>query len=178
MMRRGARRADDGELEIEVLLERMGPRLRALSRRLGLTVEDHEDLLQDACVRLLLAGEAIRNREAWLAVVFRNELFRLGRDRSRRRELLEREAVSETLAPKDAEKQLALHLTLVRALSSLSERARSAVILHHLLGLRLDETARRLGYRESSMKRVLNRALARMRKFTHAVPMDKDSEER
>ena len=50
-----------------------------------------------------------------------------------------------------------------RALSSLPRRMRAAVVLHHMAGLSVTETAAALGVSENTVKSQLKTGLARLR---------------
>jgi RNA polymerase sigma-70 factor (ECF subfamily) len=53
-------------------------------------------------------------------------------------------------------------LRLPEALDSLSNLQREAIVLHHLQGLRLTETAQRMGKSESAVCGLLHRGLKRL----------------
>jgi RNA polymerase sigma factor (sigma-70 family) len=156
---RRPRGAEPGELES--LLKRLEPALRRVGQRYRLDADDFGDLVQETCVHFLLARDGIADPEAWFLVVFRRCAYRLRREQLRRARMIDEvRAAAPTPGP---DPEMARRVLLREAFRRLPMRLRAALVLHYFVGLSLEQIAARLGYRESSMKRVLNRTLRRLR---------------
>jgi RNA polymerase sigma-70 factor, ECF subfamily len=145
---------------------------------------DPSDLVQqtllDAHQKLeQFRGTSDRERAAWLREIFSNNLAdvfralnRQKRDVSRERSSARLEAWLEGLpspSVREAEENEQL-LRLAWALSELPDEQHAAVELHHLLGLSLAETSRKLGRTEASVAGLVRRGLARLRELLDVPP--------
>ncbi|MFI4896778.1 MAG: sigma-70 family RNA polymerase sigma factor [Phycisphaerales bacterium JB059] len=154
----------------ELLMRRHNQRLFRTARAVLSSALDAEDALQEAYLRIYngLAGFDSRSTLAtWMTRIVFNESIRL---RERRARLHERErsgltpetpdAVAETREPvmRGAERIRMFD----EAMSDLSERERSVVMLRVIQGLSTRETAASLGMTESHVKVSLFRAKPKM----------------
>jgi RNA polymerase sigma-70 factor, ECF subfamily len=145
---------------------------------------DPSDLVQqtllDAHQKLeQFRGTSDRERAAWLREIFANNLAdvfralnRQKRDVSRERSSARLESWLEGLPSRsahEAEENEQL-LRLAWALSELPDEQHAAVELHHLLGLSLAETSRKLGRTEASVAGLVRRGLARLRELMDVPP--------
>jgi RNA polymerase sigma factor (sigma-70 family) len=144
-------RADD--------LAQHGPVLLAAARLLMRNDADAHDLVQTTYEIALRRGHTLRDPDKilpWLLAIQTREAFRL---RRRLQRLVTREvpdvaddsAVPEYLTP------------LREALDGLPTRERVAVILHHMVGLSVAETAAVMGVSENTAKSQLRIGLGRLR---------------
>jgi len=152
--------ATDDELFARVF-ERVHPRLRGLLKRYGVALEDREDVLQEAVLALWRKRIEVRNYEAWLLSALRMEClryrWRVGRQvvSALDEAALERLACQNGLSGADA----GLHHDLRRLIRRLPARHQALIYLRYWLGLTSEETASRLGYRQSSLKKTTTRCL-------------------
>ncbi len=127
-------------------------RLRRRYRRLGLSAEEAEDLVQEAFLKLSQPPpQEIRDLRAYLRRIAENLFFDLLRGARRRREVFpvearlseeaadERPSAEEALTTREAEE------ALDRALAELPPRCREVVRLHKFEGLSYVEISQRLG---------------------------------
>jgi RNA polymerase sigma-70 factor, ECF subfamily len=148
------------------LFEHARPRLQALLRRYGVAAEEGEDVLQEAVLALWSKRAQVRNYEAWLLSALRMECLRYWRRKGRQiyspldDATLERLAGHEGLATTD----LSLHQDLQRLIRRLPARHQALLHLRYGLGLTPEETASRLGYRLSSLKKTTTRCLQTLRR--------------
>jgi RNA polymerase sigma-70 factor (ECF subfamily) len=145
-------------LEHGVRLERLyrerGDRMwRALLAFTG-DPEVASDALAEGFAQALARGDAIRDAERWIwRTVFR---VAAGELKARRRgSSLDQEAMTYTMEEPARE--------LVEALRQLSERQRSAVVLHHAAGYPVREVATILGSTPAAVKVHLMRGRRRLR---------------
>ena len=119
-----------------------------------------EELTQDAFVRVLAAWDrgAIEDPTAYLYRTAMNAF----RSKRRRAGVALKRAIGQ--APHDdAYEQIESMDAALRALASLSERQRAAVVLMDLLGYSSEEAARMLGVRPSTVRMHASRAHAALR---------------
>jgi RNA polymerase sigma factor (sigma-70 family) len=140
-----------------------GPLLLAAARAIARDEAEAEDLVQTTFERALRAGTTIREPRAiraWLLTVETREALRVVR--RLRRTLRLDPAVHElpVVGPETSES-----IDLDRALGRLSRPIRAAVVLHHMVGLSVRETAAALGVTENTAKARLATGLARLREW-------------
>jgi RNA polymerase sigma-70 factor (ECF subfamily) len=132
------------------------PRLVAFLRPLVGSATEAEDVAQEAFVRLLprwSSVEQYQDPEAWLrSVAFKIAVSRWRRLRTASRHLVRHRP--ELTAPAPDEDALLVEA----ALRSLSLEHRQVLVLHHGLGLSVDEIARELGVPAGTVKSRLSRA--------------------
>lgn len=154
-------------LIFEALMRRAAPALeRFLARRTG-SVDEAEDLAQEAWLRLWRSGrtDALDNADAFLQSIAANLL----RDRARR-QTSRRAALHVTLeaasdiassAP-DPARALEMRQTLARyqaAVDRLRPKTRTVFLLHRLDGLTYAEIAERLGVSVSAVEKHMMKAI-------------------
>ncbi len=147
-------------------LHEHGPLLLAAARAITQDEAEAEDLVQLTFERALRAAPGIRDPRAiraWLLTVETREALRVLR-RLRRTLWLDPTIHEIEIAgpdPSDA-------IELDQALRQLTRPVRAAVVLHHMVGLSVKETAQALGIKEDAAKARLKTGLARLRELLHA----------
>ena len=155
----GAMPMDDGEFV--ALYARAAPRLRAYLRRLTGDAALADDLLQEACVRLLRSGRAGASDGEHAAFLYRTAT-NLAFDHWRRRRR-ERRALGGGVGwPPASLERPALGTDLERVFAALRPRDRAVLWLAHVEGHDHAEIARRLGVRRISVRVLLFRARAEL----------------
>jgi RNA polymerase sigma-70 factor (ECF subfamily) len=140
-----------------------GPLLLAAARAITRDEAEAEDLVQSTFERALRSAPAIRDARAiraWLLTVQTRDALRLVR-RLRRTIRLDPEV--HELPSGGPETSISLELD--EALARLSRPIRAAVVLHHMVGLSVRETADALGVTENTAKARLKTGLARLREY-------------
>jgi RNA polymerase sigma factor (sigma-70 family) len=140
-----------------------GPLLLAAARAIARDEAEAEDLVQTTFERALRAAPTIRDARAiraWLLTVQTREALRVVR-RLRRTLRLDPEVHELPIGGPDASESLELD----EALGRLSRPIRAAVVLHHMVGLSVRETADALGVTENTAKARLKTGLARLREL-------------
>jgi RNA polymerase sigma factor (sigma-70 family) len=134
------------------------PRARKVALRILESVPDAEDAAAEALARALVRWKRLgqlAHREAWVLRVTANVAI----DAARRRQVappLEARTVN-------GDDQVVLRLTLVAALAALPRRQREAVVLRHLAGFSEAEVCDALGVSQNTVKKHLQRGMARLR---------------
>ncbi len=144
-------------------LNEHGPLLLAAARAIARDEAEAEDLVQTTFERALRAGPAIREPlaiRAWLLTVETREALRVVR---RLRRTLRLDPMIHELPVGGPETSESLELG--EALGRLSRPIRAAVVLHHMVGLSVRETAQALGVTENTAKARLASGLARLREW-------------
>jgi RNA polymerase sigma-70 factor (ECF subfamily) len=153
------------------IFERYRPRLFGIAYRMLGSVEDSEDVVQDAYLRWHRAElDALRSAEAWLVTV----VTRLAIDRRRRiateREAYEGHWLPEPLAtpaapPPDHHTELAsdLSIAFLVLLERLAPEERAAFLLREVFGTDYAEIARTLDRSEAACRQIVHRARERVR---------------
>ena len=118
--------------------------------------------MQQALLALLDVREDVQDPLAWMAGTLRNHCLMYWRRRRRRLYCAVDSAILEDLAAPTPPEQRTLELNrdLGRVVGKLPSRCRSVLQLRYGLGCRPSETAERLGYRSSSIYKILDRCLA------------------
>lgn len=140
-----------------------GPLLLAAARAITRDEAEAEDLVQTTFERALRAAPTIREPaaiKAWLLTVQTREAFRVVR-RMRRTLRLDPAVHELPVGGPDASESLDIDTALGR----LSRPIRAAVVLHHMVGLSVRETADALGVSENTAKARLRTGLARLREL-------------
>ena len=138
-----------------------GPLLLAAARAIARDEAEAEDLVQTTFERALRAGPAIRDPRAiraWLLTVQTREALRVVR---RLRRVLRFDPTIHELPIGGPETSESIELN--DALGRLSRPIRAAVVLHHMVGLSVRETADALGVTENTAKARIKTGLARLR---------------
>jgi RNA polymerase sigma-70 factor (ECF subfamily) len=144
-------------------LHRHGPLLLAAARAITRNEIEAEDLVQTTFERALRAGSTIREPlaiRAWLLTVQTREALRVVR---RLRRTLSFDPEIHELPVGGPEMSESIELD--EALGRLSRPIRAAVVLHHMIGLSVRETADALGVTENTAKARLKTGLARLREL-------------
>jgi RNA polymerase sigma-70 factor, ECF subfamily len=142
-------------------------RLFAIAVRILRDHHDAEDAVQQALWTAWADLPGLRDPErfdAWLYRLLVRGCFRAGRSRRRRLSLVRPlsdpdEAIGGADAPRDVEARDALD----RAFALLGTEHRSVVVMHHYLGLPLEEIAEVLGVPSGTARSRLHYALRRLR---------------
>ena len=140
-----------------------GPLLLAAARAIARDEAEAEDLVQTTFERALRAAPTIRDPRAiraWLLTVQTREALRVVR-RLRRTLRLDPEVHELPIGGPDASESIELDMALGR----LSRPIRAAVVLHHMVGLSVRETAAALGVTENTAKARLKTGLTRLREL-------------
>jgi len=138
------------------------PLLLAAARAIVINDAEAEDLVQATLEIALRHRGQLRDPGAlrsWLLTIQTWEAFRLIR-RLRRLVRLDPEVVEIAAAGAGRTETIAIR----QALAGLPRRIRAAVVLHHMAGLSVPETARALGVSENTVKSQLKTGLERLRR--------------
>lgn len=142
-------------------LHEHGPVLLAAARIITLDRAEAEDLVQttfEIALRRIGTLREPRALRAWLLTIQMREAFRTVR-RLRRFVRLDSHVREIDMTAADDGR----HAEMREALSTLPRRIRAAVVLHHLAGFSVRETAEALGVSENTIKSQLKTGLARLR---------------
>lgn len=153
---------DLAESSLEEILDRMEPRLKRVLSRYRIPAQDADDLLQETFLLMIAKSANIRNPDAWLLATLANRCIIYWRKhRSRLWELVD-SAILELLADVEAPPQERedLRRDLEALLSNLPDRCRSVLRLRYGFGCSTAEAAEKMGYCQSSLRRVTRRCLA------------------
>lgn len=152
------------EESFDELLERLRPRLKQILYRYQVPPEDAEDILQEALLATVLKWERIRNPEAWLVVTLKNRcLIYWRRRRGNPCSAVDSVALELLSEPEDPPQERDhLRWDLDTLIEDLPERHRDLLRLRYLQGHTPSEVAERLGYCQSSVRKLASRALARL----------------
>jgi RNA polymerase sigma-70 factor (ECF subfamily) len=126
-------------------------------------LHEAEDVVQEAFVRAVARWNRLRNYdvpEAWVRRVAMN-LAANGLRRARRRAAL----VARLGPPPEVPPMSVERLAVAEALGGLPVSYRQVLVLHHLVGLPLDEIARQLGQPVGAVKARLHRARSALAKL-------------
>lgn len=151
--------------ELELLVNRLRPRLKRILGGYRIPPTDADDLLQETFLAVVSKWESIENKDAWVIGTLRHRCARYWRER--RSSVLE--AVDSALleflsAPQPApQDRAALVWDLESVFDTLSVRHRAVLWLRFGLGLSTEEVAVRLGYCPASIRKLTLRSLARLR---------------
>lgn len=138
------------------------PALLAAARAIVLNDAEAEDLVQTTLEIAIRRIDQLRNPDAlraWLFAIQTRQAFRLLR---RLRRLVSLERVVREIEMNAG--VTADHIAVHSALATLPLRTRAAVVLHHMVGLSVAETAVALGTSPNTVKTQLREGLARLRR--------------
>jgi RNA polymerase sigma factor (sigma-70 family) len=153
---------DLAEPSLEEILARAEPRLKRVLSRYQIPAQDADDLLQETFLIMVSKLGSIRNYDAWLVATLANRCIMYWRKhRSKLWDLVD-SAILELLAEVEAPPQESadLRYDLDSLLSNLPDRCRSLLRLRYGFGCSTAETAERMGYCKSSIRKVTRRCLA------------------
>ncbi len=138
------------------------PRFRMVFARFRIPEQDAEDLLQQALLTFVRKRHTVRDPESWLVGTLRNRCLKYWRARRRSLYTAVDAAILESVATDGAtnQEQVEIRSDLRGAMDRLRPRCRSILGLRYGLGCEPRETARRLGYKESSIYKLVERCLA------------------
>jgi RNA polymerase sigma-70 factor (ECF subfamily) len=120
-----------------------------------------EDLTQEAFVRVLERWDRVATMENPAGYLYRTAMNTF-RKRYRRALLAARRTLG-TTPPPDPLDAIELQDEAIRALATLTERQRAAIVLVDLLGYRSDEVAKMLGVRPATVRKHVSLARAALR---------------
>lgn len=141
----------------------MAPTLLAAARYLVRSEADAQDLVQatlEIAVRHRAQLREAGSLRAWLLAIETREAFRVRR-RLRSLVSLDGHGVIEVPAVHDGPSDD--DLAIRAAVAKLPERMRAAVVLHHMAGLSVAQTAEAMRVSENTIKTLLRLGLARLR---------------
>ena len=138
----------------------VAPTLLAAARYLSRSDADAADLVQATLEIAIRRRAQLRDParlRSWLLAILTREAFRL---RRRLRALVSLDgSVVEVAVAGTSDDDLAVRA----AVAQLPARTRAAVVLHHMAGLSVAETAEAMGISENTVKTLLRLGLARLR---------------
>jgi RNA polymerase sigma-70 factor (ECF subfamily) len=159
------------------------PKLLRLAYRAGATRPDAEDLAAEALARAYASWGRIRSlpfRDGWVLRTAANLACDQARRRARHRGMQDGGGLrpdgslvgTSPGAVPGFEQGSAERMDLSRALCRLPRRQRQAVVLHHLAGLTVQETAAAMRASVDTVKKHLARALTRLHEQLVVLPED------
>jgi RNA polymerase sigma factor (sigma-70 family) len=153
---------DLAEPSLEEILARAEPRLKRVLSRYRIPAQDADDLLQETFLIMVSKAGSIRNPDAWLVATLANRCIIYWRKHRAKLWDLVDTAILEMLADVEAPPQESadLRYDLDSLLSNLPDRCRSLLRLRYGYGCSTAETAERMGYCKSSIRKVTRRCLA------------------
>ena len=161
------------EESLDELVRRIRHRLKHVLRSYDIPFQDAEDLVQDSLLDALRKWDTIYNRECWLIGTLRfkcsNYWKRIRTKTPLAMDLPELEEICPPVPPPQEKQNEALDLR--HALMALDPRHRKALWLRFALGFSPREVADRLGYCHSSVRKLTQRAMVRLRREA-ALPDD------
>lgn len=147
--------------QLREALDRHGPILLAAARAIVGNEAEAQDLVQATFEIAVRRIDQVRNPSAlraWLLAIEAREAFRLARQLRRLVALDSQVGAIGVPGPSDSEVALRI------ALGHLPVRVRAAIVLHHLGGLSVEETAAALGTKPNTVKTQLRDGLKRLRR--------------
>lgn len=176
---------DPTDESLDALVRRIRHRLKTVLRNYDIPFQDAEDLLQDSLLEALRKWDTIYNKECWLIGTLRfkcsNYWKRLRTKIPQSMTMPQLEELCEPLPPPQEKQDEALDLRYT--LRSLDPRHRKALWLRFAMGFTPKEVADRLGYRQSSVRKLTHRAVVRLRREANLsgpfpdLPDDLDDED-
>ncbi len=140
-----------------------GPLLLAAARVITLDESEAQDLVQatlEIAIRRLDTLRSPGALRAWLLRIETREAVRVVR---RLRRVMRLDARVVELAAPDAD--VTARLAVRQALARLPRRTRAAVVLHHMAGMSVADTAETLGVSPNTIKTELKAGLAKLREY-------------
>lgn len=154
--------SQQNEVQMEVFLERLRPKLCRILSQFRVPPSDSDDLVQQALLALVYGWDSIREPEAWLVGTLRNKCLLYWRQR--RRCLYEAvdtvllEWIADADRPDQDRIEVAYDLDVL--LAKLPERSRRLLELRYREGYTPAEIAEKLGYSPKSISKITQRSLA------------------
>jgi len=147
---------------LEEILRRLGPKLKSILFRYRIPPQDADDLLQETLLIMVSKSGSIRNPEAWLKATLANRCIIYWRRQRRRIWEQVDTAILDLLADPEAptQEQEELRYDLDALVSELPDNCQSLLRLRYGLGCSVAETAERLGYQTSSIRKLTQNCLA------------------
>lgn len=168
---------EEEQVPLDELLSNIQPKLTQILARYRIPAQDADDVLQETFLTLIHKQDVVRNPEAWLVVTLRNRCLIYWR--KKRKHLYQAvdtailELLSEPTAP--SQRKTELRYDLDRLIARLPERCRCLLRLRYGLGCSSSEVAERMGYRQSSIRKVTSRCLAALTKELLQAGFDHES---
>ena len=154
------------EESLDELVRRIRHRLKLVLRTYDIPFQDAEDLLQDSLLEALRKWDTIYSKECWLLGTLRfkcsNYWKRIRTKTPQMMDLPDLEELCPPLPPPQEKQDAALDLR--QRLSGLDPRHRKALWLRFAMGFTPQEVADRLGYCHSSVRKLTQRAVIRLRR--------------
>jgi len=154
------------EESLDELVRRIRYRLKTVLRSYDIPFQDAEDLLQDSLLEALRKWDTIYSKESWLLGTLRfkcsNYWKRIRTKAPQTMDLPELEELCPPLPPPQEKRDEVLDLR--QRLSGLDPRHRQALWLRFGMGFTPQEVADRLGYCHSSVRKLTQRAVTRLRR--------------
>lgn len=160
-------RASDGDVAaFEALVRRHGPLMRAYARRLSSSVDEADDVVQDALITAWKDMGTLRDGAAvkpWLMRIVGHRAVDAGRRRKSHGNVADQaELVDKSLTPEQAVVHGSRQEALNRALSRLPEEQRRCWVLKEFGDQSYEEIAETLGISIASVRGRLARARTRL----------------
>lgn len=154
--------SDLAEASLEEILERAEPKLRRVLGRYRIPAQDAEDLLQETFLIMVSKAGSIRNPDPWLVATLANRCIIYWRKHRAKLWDLVDSTLLELLADVESppQERADLRYDLESLLAELPDRCRSLLRLRYGFGCSTAETAERMGYCKSSIRKVTRRCLA------------------
>src|ERR1700737_142845 len=153
---------------IDRLLVAMRPKLHCYFARMGGSVIDGEDVLQDALIKAVEAFAStgpICNPEGWLFRIAHNTALDFLRRRNRQEALRSAEEVDMIADPADAVLSRQIASASLRTFMRLPVAQRASVILMDVLGCSLTEICRGMDFSLPAVKAALHRGRTQLREL-------------
>lgn len=154
------------EESLDELVQRIRYRLKTVLRSYDIPFQDAEDLLQDSLLEALRKWDTIYSKECWLLGTLRfkcsNYWKRIRTKTPQMMDLPDLEELCPPLPPPQEKQDEALDLH--QSMSGLDPRHREALWLRFAMGFTPQEVAERLGYCHSSVRKLTQRAMTRLRR--------------
>jgi RNA polymerase sigma factor (sigma-70 family) len=153
---------DLAEPTLEEILKRTEPKLKRVLSRYRIPAQDADDLLQETFLIMVSKAGSIRNADAWLVATLANRCIIYWRKHRAKLWDLVDTTILELLADVEVapQERADLRYDLDSLLSELPDRCRSLLRLRYGFGYGTAETAERMGYCKSSIRKVTRRCLA------------------
>jgi len=151
----------ENDAPFEELLKAVEPKLKRLLAAFQIPKEDAEDVLQTGFLALLYQWKQVRDPECWLFGTIKRQCLMYWRTQRRKVYTAVEPALLEILCEPvgSSQERCDLRCDLERLIARLPLRYRSVLRLRFQLGYGPEETARELGYRESSIGKITKRSL-------------------
>lgn len=157
--------------EAERAIERYWTYMCAIAFRMTFTDKDAEDILQEACVRILRHWGTCRSEEVqtWIGAIVSNLCKHLRRDRRNRPTAPLRAVDGLPAQPGRWDRVNALLGDVAPALRELTPEQREVIENRFLLGRSVKQTALAMQCREGAVRALTFRAISRLRQIVRAT---------